>query len=76
MCQCVFFRARGRHGGILFCWRRSTASPRSIYASGGVRLEARNGRAKFLFEFGRICDDALCSSVNDARRAQPASRLN
>ena len=37
----VFFPAcQWRHDGILFCWKRSTASPRSIYASGGVRPEA------------------------------------
>ena len=41
----VFFHTRA-HGGILFWWRRSTASLRSIYVSAGVRPEAWDGRAR------------------------------
>ena len=57
----VFFHVRG-HGGILFWWRRSTASLRSIYVSAGVRPEAWDGRARsanLRLESGRIDDARL-----------------
>ena len=62
--------ARARRGGDPAPFRWSMASPRGIYASGGVRPEfwnVVNLSAVPPFEFWRICDaDALWRLVNDA----------
>ena len=58
-------------GGILSCWRRSTAGPRSIYASVGVRPEVRpeawDGAIFGLIFASAAHHDARCAvrSIND-----------